>query len=343
MKILVLHSDIAANAPPEELDTLIAAEAVVGALAGRGHAVEQAPFREETLKPLLARTAPDIVFNLVEGVHGQGKLAPLAPQMLAEQGVRFTGVDARAMAITNDKPLTKAMLREAGLMTPGWAMPPDWAGLDGGRWIVKSVLEDASLGLDDGCVVEARDVPARAAAGAAKFGGAWFAERYVEGREFNIAILGSRAEWRVLPMAEMRFEQWPAEKPRIVGYDAKWEEESSGWRGTVRAFGVEREEPELAARLKAACDLVWARFGLTGFVRVDFRVGADGAPQILEINANPCISPDAGFAAAAAQAGMTYPSLIEAIVRAAPSGGREKREATRGSEAVFRPHARPKK
>ncbi len=317
MKILVLHSDIAANAPPEELDTLIAAEAVATVLASRGHAVEQAAFRQESLKELLARSAPDIVFNLVEGVHGQGRLAPLAPEMLAALGVRFTGVSAKAMAVTNDKPLTKRMLREAGLATPGWAAPPDWSGLDGGQWIVKSALEDASLGLDDGCVVQGPQVLARAAASAAKFGGSWFAERYVEGREFNIAVLGSKDSWQVLPMAEMRFEQWPAGKPRIVGYDAKWEEDSSGWRGTVRVFGVEQGEPALAAKLKSACDQVWRLFALSGFARVDFRVAEDGTPLILEINTNPCISPDAGFAAAAQEAGLSYDALIEAIVRAA--------------------------
>jgi len=313
MKILVLHSDIGDNPPPEELDTLIAADAVADALAGRGHKVGQAPFRETELEALLARTTPDIVFNLVEGVHGEGRLAPLAPQMLADLGMRFTGVSAKAMAVTNDKPLTKLMLREAGLATPGWAVPPDWAGLDGGQWIVKSALEDASLGLDDGCVVPGPQVLARAAACVAKFGGDWFAERYVEGREFNIAVL----DGRVLPMAEMRFEQWPAGKPRIVGYDAKWEEDSSGWRGTVRAFGVERDEPQLAAKLKAACEQVWKLFALSGFARVDFRVGEEGVPLILEINTNPCISPDAGFAAAAEEAGMDYGTLIEAIVKAA--------------------------
>jgi D-alanine-D-alanine ligase len=340
MKILVLHSDIGDDAPPEDLDTLIAADAVAGALSERGHKVGQAPFRQEALKELLARTMPDIVFNLVEGVEGQGRLAPLAPQMLADLGMRFTGVSAKAMAVTNDKPLTKLMLREAGLATPGWAVPPDWAGLDGGRWIVKSALEDASLGLDDGCVVSGLDVLARAAACVAKFGGDWFAERYVEGREFNIAVL----DGRVLPMAEMCFAQWPAGKPRIVGYDAKWEEDSSGWRGTVRAFGVERDEPELAAKLKAACEQVWKLFALSGFARVDFRVGEDGVPLILEINTNPCISPDAGFAAAAEAAGMNYSSLIEAIVSAGPgSDGQEKCEATKGSEAVFRPAARPKR
>ena len=314
MKILVLHSDIGDNAPPEELDTLIAADAVADVLARRGHKVGQAPFRQAELEDLLARTTPDIVFNLVEGVEGQGRLAPLAPQMLADLGMRFTGVSAKAMAVTNDKPLTKSMLREAGLATPGWAVPPDWAGLDGGQWIVKSALEDASLGLDDGCVVAGPQVLARAAACAAKFGGGWFAERYVEGREFNIAVL----DGHVLPMAEMRFEHWPAGKPRIVGYDAKWEEDSSGWRGTVRAFGVERDEPELAGKLKAACEQVWKLFALSGFARVDFRVGEDGVPLILEINTNPCISPDAGFAAAAEEAGMDYGTLIEAIVKAGP-------------------------
>ncbi len=313
MKILVLHSDVAADAPPEELDTLIAAEAVAKALTARGHGVRQAPFRQDDLEALLAASAPDIVFNLVEGVDGQGRLAPIAPQMLAALGTHFTGATAEAMAITNDKPLTKQRLRDAGLATPDWSVPPDWRGLGGGSWIVKAALEDASLGLDDQCVVQSGEVKPRAERCAVRFGGDWFAERYVEGREFNIALL----DGRVLPMAEMRFEHWPEGKPRIVGYDAKWDEDSSGWNGTVRAFGVEKNEPELAGKLKSACEEAWRLFGLTGFARVDFRVREDGTPMILEINTNPCISPDAGFAAAAAEAGLGYEALIEAILEAA--------------------------
>ena len=163
-------------------------------------------------------------------------------------------------------------------------------------------------------MVAGPQVLSRAAACTAKFGGDWFAERYVEGREFNIAVL----DGRVLPMAEMRFEQWPAGKPRIVGYDAKWEEDSPGWNGTVRVFGVEEHEPGLAEALRTACEQVWKLFGLSGFARVDFRVDEEGAPLILEINTNPCISPDAGFAAAAAEAGISYEDLIEAITFASP-------------------------
>lgn len=316
MKILVLHSAIAPGAPPEEEDTLVAAQAVEAALAGRGHAVRRASYVKDraALQALLEASAPDIVFNLVEGIDGLGCLAPQAPRALAELGWRFTGVGAEAMDLTNDKPRTKALLRQAGLATPDWCMPPDWQGLDGRAWIVKSALEDASLGLDDGCVVSGRvAVIARAAACAARHGGTWFAEEFVPGREFNIAML----DGQVLPMAEMRFERWPAAKPRIVGYDAKWEEDSPGWNGTVRAFGVEQKEPALAAALRGACERAWSLFGLAGFARIDFRVDAAGTPLILEINANPCITPDAGFAAAAAEAGMSYGEVVEALVRAA--------------------------
>jgi D-alanine-D-alanine ligase len=320
MRVLVLHSDVAPDAPPEEQDTLIAADAVAEALTRKGHAAAKAAFRKDAadLSALIADAAPDIVFNLVEGIDGLGQLAPRAPEMLAALGVRFTGVSAPAMALTNDKPRTKRLLRQAGLPTPDWSEPPDWSGIKDGRYIVKSVLEDASIGLDDGCVVSGLDaVRARAAHSAARFGGGWFAEEFVEGREFNIGVLETADGPRILPMAEMRFEKWPQGKPRIVGYDAKWEEDSSGWNGTVRAFGVERNEPALAAALQDAGRRAWSLCGLAGFARVDFRVSEDGEPLILEINANPCISPDAGFAAAAEEAGMSYDDLIVAIVEAA--------------------------
>jgi D-alanine-D-alanine ligase len=316
MRILVLHSDIPGDAPPEDQDTLIAADAVAVALHQRGHKVTQAPFREQGLAALLARDRPEMVFNMVEGVDGKGLLASIAPRLLEEMGMPFTGAPAKPMDVTFDKVLTKRLLREAGLATPDWSAPPDWRGLDGRAWIVKAALEDGSIGLDDGCVVPGPDVPARAAASSVRFGGRWFAEEYVEGREFNIALLGSAGNLRILPMAEMTFADWPPGKPRIVGYGAKWEEESDGYHQTVRRFGVERDEPGLAQKLKAACEKVWRLFGLSGFVRVDFRVRG-GEALILEINVNPGIAPDAGFAAAAAQAGMAYDALIEEIVKAA--------------------------
>jgi D-alanine-D-alanine ligase len=316
MKILVLHSDVPDDAPPDELDTVIAARAVAEALISRGHGAPLCAFKPDpdALRQTLAREQPAVVFNLVEALFGSGLYAALAPAMLSRLGVAYTGGTAAHFMATTDKLFAKQILRGAGLPTPDWSVPPGWSGLDPERrYIVKAADEDASVGLDDGAVVEGRAVAARAGASALCHGGRWFAEAYVGGREFNLSLLGEAGGVRILPMAEMLFTDWPKDKPRIVSYAAKWHEDSPDYGGTPRRFGVEREEPALAAAMAELCRRTWAAFGLCGYVRIDFRVGGDG-PTILEINPNPGIAPDAGFAAAAAEAGLSYVEVIEKIV-----------------------------
>jgi len=320
MRVLVLHSDVPPDAPPDEQDTLIAAKAVSDALASRGHQAPLAPFVPGTaaMRALLARHAPDVVFNLVEGIDGKGSLAYIAPRILDEIGVPYTGTGAQGLIDTGDKPLAKRLLREAGLPTPDWSEPPDWDGLAlQTRYIVKAAEEDASLGLDDASVVVGAAVQARAEACASRFGGHWFAEAYVEGREFNIGVIEEQGAPRVLPMAEMTFAQWPAGRPKIVGYTAKWDDASFESTRTVRAFAVEEREPQLAGDLRSLAERAWLLFKLRGTARVDFRVDAGGRAWILEINPNPGIAPDAGLVAAAERAGLSYADLIEKIVRAA--------------------------
>jgi D-alanine-D-alanine ligase len=321
MRVLVLHSDVAPSAPADEQDTLIAAKAVTTALNERGHHATGAVFAPEPamLRSLLHDTRCDIVFNLVESVFGQGELAGLAPAMLAKIGVPYTGCCAASIALTCDKPRTKQIFRAAGLPTPDWSEPPHWGDIvEGRRYIVKSAVEDASLGLDDSAVVAGREtVCERAALCVSRYGGSWFAETYLDGREFNIALLEEAGTPRVLPIPEMRFEGWPASRPRLVNYAAKWDEASEDSAKTVRLFGIETEEPTLALALAGLATRTWDLFGLRGFARVDFRLDGDGALMILEVNPNPCIAPDAGFAAAAAAAGLSYADTVERILLAA--------------------------
>lgn len=320
MRVLILHSDIGSDPPPDELDTLIAAHAVRDALMKRGHSVALAAFNvdQDGFERLLKFEEPDIVFNLVEGVGGLGQHAPIAPRMLDEFGAIFTGATALAMALTNDKPLTKRKLRSAGIATPDWSEPDAWKGLRETTYIVKSALEDASFCLDDLSVVSGKErTKIRAADCYLKHGGRWFAEEFIDGREFNISLLEGRDGPQILPMAEMVFEAWPENRPRIVGYTAKWNESSLEAIRTVRHFGVESDEPLLASKLRRACVRSWELFELTGYARVDFRVTPEGDPLVLEINVNPGIAPDAGFAAAAARAGMSYDEIISRIVEIA--------------------------
>jgi D-alanine-D-alanine ligase len=184
---------------------------------------------------------------------------------------------------------------------------------------VKSTWEHASLGLDDGAIVPADRAAETIERRRSELGGDWFAEEFVPGRELNVTLLAERAGPRALPVAEIRFDAFPAGKPRIVGYAAKWDTDSFEYQNTPRSFAV---EPELAERLSAVALECWTLFRLDGYARVDFRVDERGTPWVLEVNANPCLSPDAGFAAALAEAGIDYRSaiarLIEDAVERAP-------------------------
>jgi D-alanine-D-alanine ligase len=137
----------------------------------------------------------------------------------------------------------------------------------------------------------------------------------VDGREFNLSVLGrGGAGAEVLPPAEIRFVDFPRGKPRMVGYKAKWDEGSRESCCTPRSFDFPAEDAPLLADLAAAATRCWNLFGLRGHARVDFRVDGAGVPWVLEVNANPCLSSDAGFAAAAARSGLSQRDAIGRIV-----------------------------
>ena len=120
----------------------------------------------------------------------------------------------------------------------------------------------------------------------------------------------------VLPISETLFHGFGEGEPLITDYDAKWTPGSQPYVGTPRRFGVEEEAPELAAELTRLALACWELFNLDGYARIDFRVDRTGAPSILEVNMNPCLSADAGFAASALEAGIDYDAMIARVIQA---------------------------
>ena len=113
-----------------------------------------------------------------------------------------------------------------------------------------------------------------------------FAEAFIEGREFHLALLERISGVEVLPIAEIVFGGLEAHAPEIYGYDAKWTPDSAAYVGTLRRFGLEQQEPELAKMLRQFALATWTLFDFTGYARVDFRVDASGAPFIIDVNPN---------------------------------------------------------
>ena len=118
----------------------------------------------------------------------------------------------------------------------------------------------------------------------------------------------------MLPLAEIDFTAFPEDQVRIVDYQAKWDETSFAYHHTPRRFVDEAAEPILCRQLRELALRCWSLFGLRGYARVDFRVDGSGQPWILEVNCNPCLSPDAGFAAALAPANIGWPDAVARIL-----------------------------
>jgi D-alanine-D-alanine ligase len=353
MRVAILFNAVAENAPVDELDVLIQVDAVSAALARLGHEVSRVPCTLE-LSHVLSRVRslkPDVVFNLVESLEGHGRLIFLVPSMLDAVGVPYTGSPAEALFLTSHKVLAKERFRGAGLPTPDWfgpwpdgsmspVVPPRRGRAKRGDYIVKSVWEHASFGLDDDLVIRGADdtvLRRSMEVCAERLRGQCFAEAFIDGREFNISILAGRDGPEVLPLAEIEFIGFPEGKPKIVSYKAKWAEESPEYRGTPRTFEFAASDAPILEELRRLTPLCWSAFGLRGYARVDYRVDEKGRPYILEINANPCISPDSGFVAAAGRSGLDYDGMVRRILEDAARG----RRGGRAGSGALRANGKP--
>lgn len=313
-RIVILHGALDPGERPDEHDTLVQVREVEAILVALGFRTEIVGVGLD-LQALsaLARDPPAAVFYLVEALDGRAALQHLPAAVLESLGIAFTGAPATALALTTDKIAAKRLMREAGLPTPEWCEGPAFA--DPERlWIVKAVDEDASLGLDAGAVVPGFAVAARMACMRARWGGRWFAEAFIEGREFNVPLLEGPNGVAVMPIGEIDFSDYPRDRPAIVDYDAKWRPGSITWETTPRIFTPRPEDGALRAELAGLARRCWDLFGLRGYARVDFRVDSQGRPWILEANANPCLSADAGFIAALEEAGLDQREAVARIL-----------------------------
>jgi len=331
MKVVILYDQLASEGGnPDQSDALVQAEAIGRALSDLGHESVDMTFSMD-IKGFLAairEAYPQLVFNLVESVEGYGRLIHFPASILDLLAIPYTGAPADGLYLTSNKILAKKILAGAGIPTPPYFSPGDLKKKSiplTGPYIIKSVWEHASVGLEESSVLSVKssgqllgEMEKRQDA----LGGDCFAEQFIDGREFNLSILASQEGPEVLPAAEMRFIDYPPGKWKVVGYRAKWDDESFESLHTQRGFEFAKSERPLLQNLGDVTKRCWHLFGLRGYARVDFRVDERNQPWVLEINANPCLSPDAGFVAAAAQAGLSYRQVVQRIIQDVPLGPR---------------------
>lgn len=313
-----------------EAGVLETVEAVRAALQLHGHHLRLIPVKppfDKLLAELTEPPVPDAVFNLCEGLEGTGHGESQVASLVELCGAEMTGSRSECLALVRDKPRTKWLLEGAGLPTPDFFMlePSDAlpaaelaAALARSPWIVKPAREDASLGIGPESVVTSYDALVRAVDGVRRRYGPVLIEQFIPGREFNVGILDVGGP-RLLPLAEIMFDAQAGQAWQLVSYDAKWSPESPDFLSTPVRCPAD-VEPALADEIGRIALSAFRVTGCRDYARIDLRLDQAGRPWILEVNANPDLSPSAGLARALGAAGLSFDAVVhdlacQAVVR----------------------------
>jgi len=301
---------------------------IEGGLKARGFATALLPLRDAAglegfTKAVRSSSPSTLIFNLCEGAFSKSSFEMNIAALLELYGARFTGSGPLALGLALDKGMAKDILRSRGVPTPAYAVleskPSSMPGGLGFPLIVKPLREDASVGIDSRAVVNSfEELRERVDFITKRYSQPAIVEEYIDGREFNIAVLGNGAAKKALPPSEILFVDFPEDQPRICCYEAKWVEDSPLFMKTVPSCPAD-VPLGLRDELQAIALRAYGVIGCRDYARVDMRVGSDGKIKVLEVNPNPDISSDAGFARAAKASGLEYPDLVAAIVEAALS------------------------
>jgi D-alanine-D-alanine ligase len=287
------------------------------ALEKRGYAARLVPLGPDlaTFISEMQHLAPAVAFNLCEGFWGESGQEMNVASLFELMRIPYTGATPLCLGLTQDKARTKDLLVRYHLPTPKYTVAKPGQHVLRTHdmafpLIVKPRAEDASLGITaDSVVTSDKALRERVHFIHDMYRQEALVEEFIEGRELNVAVLGDK-RFEVLPISEIVFEQGLV-RP-IVSYDGKWLETSEEF---------ERTRPVCPASLRSKEDMLIRDVALRAckilecrdYARVDIRL-RDGVPYILEVNANPDISQDAGLARAARAGGLTYPALIERIL-----------------------------
>jgi D-alanine-D-alanine ligase len=318
-----------------EREVLETTESVCQALVAAGFRVSRLPVGRDPaiLAEGVRRHAPDVVFNLFEGLGDDSATEATVAGLLEWLGVPFTGSTGQTIGLSRSKPLAKHVLHAAGLPTPDFFVvdAATDSRLQRGvsslksavrpgnlSWpvIVKAANQDASVGIDQGSVVTGvGQLRKRVGLLLERYGPPVLVEQYIAGRELTVGVV-EVPELRALPPSEFVFKPRDDATWQIVTYDAKWRVASVDFQHTpfCKQASV---APDLFERLHHLALRAYRVLGVRDYGRVDFRIASSGEAFILEGNPNPDLSPEAALADGLEAAGTSHAEFVVQLARRA--------------------------
>lgn len=326
LRVLVLmHEDLV---PPEDRaarsgPTIVpwrTEHDILAALEELGHEARPVGVHDDlqVLRTAFDEFNPHVTFNVLEEFHGVALYGQAVISFIELMRRAYTGCNPRGLMLAHDKVLTKKILSWHRIRTPRGTTFPYGAAVRCPRnarfpLLVKSAVEDASLGISQASIVHSADkLLERVRYMHETYETDVLAEEYIEGRELYVGLIGNaRAEH--FPIWEMTFNDWPEDQPRIATERVKWSAAYQRKRG-IRTGLAENLAPEVERDIVRTCTAVYRALSLSGYARIDLRLDADGKVWVIEANANPDLARDEDFAESAKAGGVPYPMLVQKIL-----------------------------
>ena len=261
---------------------------------------------------------PHVAFNLLEEFHGVAVYDQHVVSYLELMRQPYTGCNPRGLMLAHDKALSKKVLSYHRIATPKFAVFPAKKAVRPLRrlsypLLVKSVNEDASLGISQASIVTSREKLAeRVGFIHEQVGGDAIAEEYIEGRELYVGILGNQ-RLQTLPVWEMSFTKMPENMPHIATAKVKFDAEYQKKYG-IQTQAAQDLPPGAEERIVSLCKRVYRVLSLSGYARMDLRLAPNGRVCVLEANPNPNLEYGEDFAESAHSIGVSYEALLQRIL-----------------------------
>lgn len=312
--------------PPESLDGKSDQEIdewkteydVISTLSEMGHQVEVLGLSDDLtpIRQAILKRSPHIAFNLLEEFHGVVTYDQAIVSYLELMRQPYSGCNPRGLLLSKDKALSKKILAFHRIPSPKFTVFPLGKKVVRPQKLkfpifVKSVIDDASLGISQSSVVyDDQQLADRVAFVHEHTLADALAEEFIDGRELYVGVMGND-RLQTFPIWELWFEK--SDAPIIATRKVKWDRKYQEKLGVKT--GIAKELPEKTQKqISRICKKVYKALDLSGYARMDLRLRADGKVFVLEANANPNLSYGEDFAESAEVDGLSYEDLLSKII-----------------------------
>ncbi len=284
-------------------------EAVATNLQQLGYEVDLIGTLDALLEKWRQNQLPEFIWNLSVRTTSRNRTA-LAPAILEQLGIPYTGGDATVKSLTLNKDFLKPVLQWRGILTPSWLrygvseeiVTPPWE-----KCILKPACEGYSLGLQ---IWQASagltDLQDKVKQLHQQFESAVLCEQFISGREITVGVVGNDAPVFIGAVETVTTEGKPLEQ-QVLDLQAKR-------RGGFRKINLDLYIPQLRKLQEISLDLMQL-FKPLDYATFDFRVDNDNQAYLLDINADATLHPERSLAQIALQNGLSYKKLIEVILQ----------------------------